>query len=213
MKTIKIYIAKSLTGIGILVLLLLSYSCTQESISTDFGDEPEIYSGSNINTAYAKGKKARPIKSEISFVLDTSNGPVLQCDFGPPIPLFQGLVSGNVSHLGKLQPGQSPDGEKPFSGSYTMPEVCDSSGFPEVIVEYSGVFVAANGDQLRIRNVTTLTFDLPLPTDVPPSGTATGTGTYDGGDGRFDDASGTFMFNGSFGGGSVQIESEGEITY
>ena len=212
MKTINHYIAKSLTGIGILVILLLSYSCTQESISTDFGDGPEIYNGSDINAVYAKAEKSRPIKSNVSFVLDTSNGPVLQCEFGPPIPFFRGLVSGNVSHLGKLQPGQSPDGEEPISGSYTIPEVCDSSGFPEVLVEYSGVFVAANGDQLRIRNVTTLTFD-PIQPDVPPSGTATGTGTYDGGDGRFEGASGTFMFTGSFGGGSVQIESEGMITY
>ena len=210
MKTIKNFMAKSLTGIGLLVILLMSYSCTQESISTDFGDEPEIYSGSDINTAYAKGKKARPIKGNISFVLDTSNGPVLQCG---PIPFFPGLVNGNLSHLGKLQPGQSPDGEEPISGSYVIPESCDISGFPEVIVEYSGVFVAANGDQLWARNETTLTFDLPFPTDAPPSGTATGTGTYDGGDGRFDGASGTFMFNGSFGGGVVQVISEGEITY
>lgn len=202
--------AKSLTWIGILVILLLSNSCTQDSISTDFGDGPEIYNGSDINAVYAKGKKARPIRGDISFVLDTSNGPVLQCG---PIPFFPGLVSGNVTHLGKLQPGQSPEGDKPISGSYTIPEVCDISGFPEVKVEYSGVFVAANGDQLRLRTMTTLTFDLPLPTDAPPSGTATGTGTYDGGDGRFEGASGTNTFTGSFGGGSVQVVSEGDITY
>lgn len=209
MKTINYYVAKSLTGIGFLVILLLSYSCTQESISTDFGDVPEIYNGSDITVAYAKGKKARPIKGDVSFMLDTSNDPVLLCG---SIPFFQGLVSGNVSHLGKLQPGQSAEGGEPISGSYVIPESCDVSGFPEVIAEYTGIFIAANGDQLWISNETILIFD-PIQTGPFPTGTATGTGTFDGGDGRFDDASGTFTFTGSFGGGNVQTELEGEITY
>jgi len=213
MKTINYYIAKSLTGTGILVFLLMAFSCTQESISTDFGNGPEIYEGSEMNAVYAKGKKARPIKGDVSFVLDSSNPPVLQCDFGPPIPFFSGLVSGNVSHLGKLQPGQSPEGDEPISGSYITPENCDSSGFPEVIVEYYGVMIAANGDQLIIRSETILTFDVPLPTDVPTSGTATATGEFDGGDGRFDGASGTYMLTGSFGEGKVQTELEGTVTY
>jgi len=212
MKTINYYIAKSLTGTGILVFLLMAFSCTQESISTDFGNGPEIYEGSEMNAVYAKGMKARPIKGDVSFVLDSSNPPVLQCDFGPPIPFFSGLVSGNVSHLGKLQPGQSPEGDEPISGSYVTPEVCDSSGFPTVIVEYYGVNVAANGDQLKFRTVTTLQFD-PIQPDGSTSGTATATGEYDGGDGRFDGARGTFELTGSFGEGKVQLELEGEIIY
>jgi len=209
MKTINYYIAKSLTGTGILVFLLMAFSCTQESISTDFGNGPEIFDGSEMNAVYAKGMKARPIKGDVSFVLDLSNGPVLQCG---PLPFFPGLVSGNVSHLGKLQPGQSPEGDEPISGSYVIPEVCDPSGFPKVLVEYYGVLVAANGDQLIIRTETILNFDEILP-GVPPSGTATGKGIYDGGDGRFDGASGTFELTGSFGEGKVQTELEGEIIY
>ena len=210
MKTINYYIAKSLTGTGILVFLLMAFSCTQESISTDFGNGPEIFDGSEMNAVYAKGMKARPIKGDVGFVFDLSNGPVLQCG---PLQFFPGLVSGNVSHLGKLQPGQSPEGDEPISGSYITPENCDSSGFPEVIVEYYGVMIAANGDQLIIRSETILTFDVPLPTDVPTSGTATATGEFDGGDGRFDGASGTYMLTGSFGEGKVQTELEGTVTY
>jgi len=212
MKTINYYIAKSLTGTGILVFLLMAFSCTQESISTDFGNGPEIYEGSEMNAVYAKGMKARPIKGDVSFVLDSSNPPVLQCDFGPPIPLFSGLVSGNVSHLGKLQPGQSPEGDEPISGSYITPKLCDSSGFPTVIVEYYGVNVAANGDQLKFRSVTTLQFD-PIQPDGSTSGTAIATGEYDGGDGRFVGASGTFIGAGSFSEGKVQLELEGTIIY
>jgi hypothetical protein len=207
MKPIKHFISKSLFGTGILAVLLLAFSCTQDIASEDLGSE-------ELNAVSLKGKKARPIKGDVSFLFDFANPSILTCVAGAPIELFQGLVSGNLSHLGKLQPGQSPEGGEPIIGSYILPDACKSSGFPNLETVYTGILIAANGDQLRIRTETIITFDLPVLPDVLPSGTFTGTGTFEGGDGRFDGASGTFdMLNGSFAEGKVQFQLEGMITY
>ncbi len=211
MKNHSTLIRKSFLGMAFAALLLLSYSCVPDSSSEDVNGDAAL------KAVEAKGKKARPIKAQLNFDFDFVNTPpgdITLCTGGLPIPLFQSLISGNVSHLGKLQPGQSFE-DLTREGSLLIPESCDSTGFPNSVnsieTVYSGVYVAANGDELYTIERVTISFTSLPDTSV---GTFSGIGEVIGGSGRFADAEGTWeLIGGTFASGSASWEMEGEITY
>ncbi len=61
MKPIKLHCLKPFFGMAVAALLLISYSCSPEGNSSEFGDGPEL------NAVDAKGKKARPKKQSFQF--------------------------------------------------------------------------------------------------------------------------------------------------
>ena len=210
MKPINHFVTKSLFGAGILAVLLLAFSCTQDTASEDIGSE-------ELNAVSIKGKKARPIKAKLEFLFDYANtapGDIVDCGGG--VLLFRNLISGNMSHLGILEPGQS-DSES-SSGSYFMPVSCEITAFPPALVVetvYTAVYVAANGDELHTEENVTLYFNPDNRT-----GTFIGTARIDKGKstGRFQNASGSWnSVNGVFDalpdGDGASWEIEGEITY
>jgi hypothetical protein len=218
MKTIKSLCPNRFIGIAVAALLLISYSCSTETSSVDLKGSLEL------NGVYAKGKKARPIEAKLHFMFDYENTAgvnIVPCPGAPaqspganPVALFQTIVSGNMSHLGNLQPGSEFDdaANVPLVGSYLVPESCDGTSFPTLETVYNAVYVAANGDELWATENVSITF-----MDAR-SGFFVGTSEVVGGTGRFEGASGAWeLKNGIFdalpGGEGASWEIEGEITY
>lgn len=206
MKTSTHSFLKAVGTMALVGVLLLFSSCTEEIASE------------NLHAVEAKGKKARPLKAQVNFVFDFQNTApqnIVPCPGTPPpaegenpIALFQTVVSGNMSHLGNLQPGTAFDDENniPLSGSYLVPQSCDATTtFPVLVSNYSSFYVAANGDTLYASEDVWIDFS---------TGTFMGTAVIMGGTGRFADASGSWeLTNGTFDGVGASWEIIGEITY
>ena len=208
MKPIHRPFSKTIFKVALLAVLLFSFSCSQDSSPED------------LNPVYAKVKKSRPIKANLDFIFDYQNTApqnIVLCPGTPepppgqnPIALFQTIVSGNMSHLGNLQPGFEFDDANnvPLSGSYLIPKSCDATTtFPTLVTTYTSVYVAANGDELHALEEVFINF---------ATGTFEGTAVVqkDEGSGRFTNATGTWkLINGTFDPVGASWEIAGEITY
>lgn len=208
MKTNKTHFLKPFWSFAIAALFFISYSCIPDTSSEDtHGDDA-------LNAVSAKSETLRPIKAQMNFVFDFNNTlptNIVTCVAGPPVPIGQSLMSGNVSHLGNLQPGESfPDYN--IVGSYLTPISCNSTNFPVLETVYKGVYIAANGDELHTEESVFITF-----TDLPSTSTGIFSGTgkaVNGGTGRFANASGSWeLIGGTFANGAASWEMEGVITY
>ncbi len=223
MKTIKSTCSNRFIGMAVAALLLISYSCSPEGNSSDFGNEPEL------NAVSAKGKKARPIKATLANFADPNEQTPLICNPQEFLfPLTRNVISGNVSHLGNLQPGVSDEitGEI-LSGSFGVPISCDINldTFRELFTIYEVTYMGANGDKFVTEEYVSILF--PNNTaggDIDyGSGTFTNTLDSDGnpipiriisGTGRFENATGELYFmNASFGPEGTNWELVGEIVY
>lgn len=208
MKPIHQPFSKTIFKVALLAVLLFSFSCSQDSSTED------------LNAVYAKGKKSRPIKANLDFIFDYQNTApqnIVPCPGTPtpppgqnPIALFQTIVSGNMAHLGNLQPGFEFDDDNnvPLSGSYLIPQSCDATAtFPTLVTTYTSVYVAANGDELHALEEVFINF---------ATGTFEGTAVVQEGEGsgRFTNATGTWnLINGTFDPVGASWEIAGEITY
>ena len=194
--------------------LLLAFSCTQDTAPEDLGSE-------TLKAIEARVEVFRPMKAQLDFLFDydnTAEANIVPCPGTPPpgtiptlpngIALFQTIVSGNMTHLGNLQPGAEFDDFKnePISGSYLIPQSCDAvDTFPLVYTTYASVYVAANGDELYALEEVVINF---------ATGTFEGLAIIQDGEGRFEGASGEWeLKNGTFDGVGASWEIEGEITY
>jgi hypothetical protein len=213
MRTVNQYLKNAFFRPILLALILMAFSCTQDTMTGDL-DEAET-----LKATEARATAARPIKAQLDFLFDYVNTPpesIIACGLGPEGPrLFQTLVSGNMSHLGKLEPGLSGDGI-PLSGSYFMPVSCSASFTPGLVLttEYTSVYIAANGDELHAIEYVTITF-----ADAN-TGTFEGMTEVNGTDstGRFAGAEGGWeLKNGTFNaeppGAGASWEIRGSITY
>lgn len=140
---------------SILAVFVLASSCTQ-------GISPENLDGfEELNTVQARANVMRPIKEHLEFLFDYANtAPEDRADCGGVVLLFRNLISGNMSHLGILEPGQSNIGSS--SGSYLIPLNCNITAFPPALVVetvYTAVYVASNGDELHTEENVTLYFN------------------------------------------------------
>ncbi len=198
MKTINYYLLKALYGVSILAMFLLAYSCSQET-TMDGTENLEAYSAKS-----QKGAKAtRAIRGKINNDADPSVDPV-PCDdsSGLGIALSTNFIYGNMTHLGKIQPG-----------SFGRPIECETNlAEGKIISVYEVNYIGAHGDEIRTREYTTIIFN---PED-PTFNTGTFEGTIDiiGGTGRFEGATGNMVFvDASFIGSKSTWEVVGEITY
>jgi hypothetical protein len=197
MKTINHYPSKVLLGVSMLAMILFAYSCSQET-SLDPTENLEAYSAKSD-----KGAKAtRAIRAKLNNDADPSVQPVLCSPSGAGIALTTNFIYGNMTHLGKIQPG-----------SFGRPIECEA-----VLAEgkinsvYEVNYIGAHGDEIRTRENVTIIFN---PED-PTFNTGTFEGTIDimGGKGRFEFATGNMVFVGASFVGSVSTwEVVGEITY
>ena len=215
MKPINRYLKNALFGTSLLAIFVLAFSCSQDTSSGD------LDGAETLKAVEAKAQKTRPIKGQLNFSFDYSNNlNIVSCGV-PDVALFKTIVSGNMSHLGNLQPGSEFDEDKNEAviGSYLIPVSCAIAATPPPVVletEFRSVYVAANGDKLYAMEKVTLTFN-PDDPEVR-TGTFEGTATIYGGTGRFTYATGNWvMKNGVFDatveGNTASWEIEGVITY
>jgi hypothetical protein len=97
MKTIKLHCLKPFFGMAIAALLLISYSCSPEGNSSEFGDGPELNA---VDAKADNGKKVkRPwkIRSAGTFAFD----PSLASECGTAQPPFRIEGSGEASLVGR----------------------------------------------------------------------------------------------------------------
>jgi hypothetical protein len=178
-------------------MFLIAYSCSQET-SLDPAENLEAYSAKSN-----KGAKAtRAIRGKINNDADISVQPVLCSPSGAGITLTTNFIYGNMTHLGKIQPG-----------SFGRPIECEA-----VLAEgkinsvYEVNYIGAHGDEIRTRENVTIIFNPEDPTFN--TGTFEGTIEIMGGTGRFEGATGNMVFVGASFVGSVSTwEVVGEITY
>ncbi|MGB5668253.1 MAG: hypothetical protein WBM53_15565 [Maribacter sp.] len=200
---------KTIFKLLLVPIMLIAFSCSTESV-TDLSQE-------NLNAAAVKsGKKVkRPISARLTNFPDfdieaITCYPELEPDF-PNVTLNTNIISGNMTHLGKLR-----------QGSFGRPqaESCYLQEDGSLQVIYKVNYIAANGDEIRTTEYVTIicddadcftgTFD---GTEVLPDGVEFAI-VIDGGSGRFDGATGHMNFVGAaFGPDGSSWELEGEITY
>ena len=204
---------KSITKLAVLAVLTLLFSC-----STDTALAPE----ENLDVLNAKSNNAkkatRAWKGKFSNVADLTI-PLVGCipeDAG--VALTTNIISGNMTHMGKIQPGSFG---RPQEGT------CFLTGANTLNVIYYVNYIGAHGDMITTVEPVTITLDLV----ADPSGL---TGTFENtrdaggnmipitileGTGRFEGATGELYFkDGTFSpaaNGTVVStwRLDGEITY
>lgn len=212
MKTINHYLLKVLFGVGILAMFLLAYSCTQES-----SDDPAV-NFETVNAKSDKGKKAtRAWRGKFTNVADPSI-PLVSCIPDVGFNLTTNIISGNMTHLGKIQPGSFG---RPQEGT------CFVTGPNTAVAIFYVNYIGAHGDMITTVETVALTVDF----EADPNGLV---GTFDNardadgniipitileGTGRFEGATGELYFvDATFAPGANEtvISSwglQGEITY
>ncbi len=199
---------------AILAVLLCTYSCSKDTVVAPEADL------SAVNAKSEKGKMAtRAWRGKFTNAADL-NEPVVICDPAEAgFALTTNIISGNMTHLGKIQPGS-------FGRPQDFTCFLTSGNTADVIFHVN--YIGAHGDMITTEEAVTITVDF----DADPTGF---TGTFDNtrdasgeripirileGTGRFEGAEGSLYFkNATFSPAPDGIttvgawELVGEITY
>lgn len=203
---------KQLFRWGSLILLISVISCTQETADDSMD---------SFETVSAKSKKSkkstRAWRGKFTNVADPSI-PLVSCIPDVGFNLTTNIISGNMTHMGKIQPGSFG---RPQEGT------CFLTGENTAVVIYHVNYIGAHGDMITTIETVALTVDF----EADPNGQV---GTFDNardadgniipitileGTGRFAGATGELYFvNARFspGANGTVISSwglQGEITY
>jgi len=210
MKTINHDLLKVLFGVGILAMFLLAYSCSQETVT-----DPALNGAENLNGINAKSSNAaratRAIRAKLNnapavpletftgncFILDDPGTPEINEEL--IIELTTNDIFGNMTHLGKIQPG-----------TQGIPVECNFNADGSLQTVYLVNYIGAHGDEIHSTDYVTIIPDCPTCT----TGTFEGTLVINGGTGRFVDAKGDMVFvNATYDGPNSTWELVGTITY
>jgi len=195
----------SIFKLSILSLLMLTFSCTQDSVLDGVNDSPQ-----ELNAQAAKSENAaratRAIRGKINNKAtsnpDAPEGTTcLGTAFGD-IPLTTNDIFGNMTHLGKIQ-----------AESYGVPVECIGLDPDTFTIEsmYHVNYIGAHGDAIHTVEHVFIWLD---PATEFTTGTFDGTIEIVGGTGRFEEATGWMNFvNATFVGDESTWELVGEITY
>jgi hypothetical protein len=190
---------KAISYLAILALIAMVISCSQETTM----DGTENLEAHTVKSSKA-AKATRAIRGKINNDADPSIDPVVCIGSTPelPIALNTNFIYGNMTHLGKIQPG-----------SFGRPLECEGIlAEGKIISVYEVNYIGAHGDEIRTRENTTIIFNPEDPTFN--TGTFEGTIEIIGGSGRFEGATGTMVFkDASFVGSKSTWEVVGEIRY
>ena len=191
MKTSKQFFSNLILGIAVVVLLLFTGSCSPESI-VDPSENLEAYT---VKSSNAK-KATRAIKGKLNNDATTSGiPPNTDCGFD----LNANDIFGNMTHLGKIQPG-----------SFGIPISCVFGADGCLQTVYLVNYIGAHGDEIRTRETVKIMFD----DETFLTGSFEGTIEITGGTGRFEEATGSLVQkNARFVGSASTWEVEGTITY
>lgn len=181
----------------LLAALFIASSCTQDSVNEGHTEDLNVLEAKSSNATQA----TRAIRGKLNNA-PNPDIPVVVCDpvLEPPVALTTNFIYGNMTHLGKIQPG-----------SFGRPIECELDLELGVIVSvYEVNYIGAHGDEIRTRENVTI-----IPDD-PTFATGTFEGTIEiiGGTGRFENATGSMEFvDAIFVGPNSTWELVGEITY
>lgn len=188
MKTINQHLRNVFFVAALLGILIIANSCSHES-SPDTTENLEAISAKS-NKA---NKATRAWKGKFSNIADL-NEPLLACipeEAG--VVLTTNIISGNMTHLGKIQPGSFG---RPQEGT------CFLTSASSARVIYNVNYIGANGDMITTEEDVTLVIDF----EADPSGL---TGTFENtrdaqgnvipikileGTGKFEGATGELLF-------------------
>ncbi len=188
---------KAIFKLGMLALMVIAVSCSQETVQDSVNISPE-----NLNAQAAKGKKGKRVTRAIRGKINNDANPDLPPNTDCGFPLSANFINGNMGHLGKIQPG-----------SFGRPTSCAFGGPGILITTYDVNYIGAHGDEIRTLDYTTIICDDPNDPTCP-TGTFEGTVEIVGGSGRFEGATGNMVFvDARFEGSISTWRLEGEITY
>ncbi|MBT8178601.1 MAG: hypothetical protein KJN96_07805 [Eudoraea sp.] len=206
---------KTIFKLALAAMILFTFSCSPDTV---------LESQENLEAVNAKAKKAkkatRAWRGKFSNVADLTQSIVACEPVSEGVVLTTNVISGNMTHLGKIQ-----------EGSFGRPQdgTCFLTGPNSVRVIYNVNYIGAHGDQITTEEDVTIILDF----DADPNGfVGTFENTKDGngnpipikiidGTGRFEGATGELLFkDASFGpsasGDGTVISTWrliGEITY
>lgn len=188
MKTIKQHFTATLFGTAILAIILFAYSCSGETAL----DPAENLNSINVKSDNGK-KSTKAWRGKFSNVADL-NEPIIACiPEEAEVVLTTNIISGNMTHLGKIQPG-----------SFGRPQMgtCFLTGANSLDVIYNVNYIGAHGDMITTEEAVTLIIDF----DADPNGLV---GSFENsrdangdiipikileGTGRFEGATGELLF-------------------
>lgn len=205
MKTINHYLSKVLLGASMLAMILFAYSCSQET-SLDPTENLEAYSAKSDKGAKATRAIRAKLNNAPAVPLEIFTGgcfvdddPETDEDEGLIVELTTNDIFGNMTHLGKIQPG-----------SLGKPMVCNFNADGSLQTVYKVNYIGAHGDEIQtVESVTLICGNLDC-----SEGTFEGTIEIVGGTGRFEGAEGNMVFvDATFVGPNSTWELVGEITY
>lgn len=214
MKTNKQIFTKTIFGMALLAIFLFAYSCSKD---TD-RDPAENLNAIDVKSENAN-KTTRAWRGKFTNAADLTI-PVVGCIPDVGFNLTTNIISGNMTHLGKIQPG---------SFGRPQPGTCFLISENSAAVIFNVNYIGAHGDMITTEEAVTIIVDF----DADPSGL---TGTFENsrdmdgniipikileGTGRFEGATGELYFkNATFSpnpdGSPTTVgdwELVGEITY
>jgi len=195
----------SIFKVSILAVLMLTFSCTQDSVLDGAIDSPE-----ELNAQTAKSENGaqakRVIRGKLNNKATTDPGApaavtCFETAFGD-IPLTTNNIFGNMTHLGKIQ-----------AMSYGVPVECIGLDPETFTIEsiYNVNYIGAHGDAIHTVEHVFIWLD---PATEFTTGTFDGTIKIMGGTGRFAEATGWMNFvDATFVGDESTWGLVGEITY
>jgi len=161
---------KTIFKTAIFIAIMVTFSCQNETLSDINAEYPQ----SDTNTEYSQASKsanAKQVTKKITNSLASDPDPNNTSECGGA--LFWGVMS----HMGKVT-------------GYTANKTCDWLDQVTLHITSDEVTYAANGDEMWSDGDITIHF----PTDGSTIATITGGSTITGGTGRFEGASGWFVF-------------------
>lgn len=213
MKTIKPHFTRTILGIAIMGFLLIFYSCSQETVLDPVEDLKAV------NAKSKKGKEAtRAWRGKFSNVANLDQPTISCAPVEAEVVLTTNTISGNMTHLGKIQPGSFG---RPQEGT------CALTSENTLNVIYYVNYIGAHGDMITTEEAVTIIIDF----DADPLGRVgsfENTKDADGnvipikileGTGRFEGATGELLFKDAVFGPNVDgtivstWELVGTITY
>ncbi len=184
---------KNLSFIAVFLMLLASCQQADELVTPD-ASSPIVQ----------RSQQARPFHANLSGALNPNSAPTA-CSGDLPLALLDYAISGNATHLGKLNTNLS----------ILHHDDCDLS-FATMLLStgVSGQLAAANGDLVYYTGEDVINV-FNLLTGSGSTGPITGTWSITGGTGRFEEATGSITIEGivDFTTLSFTAEANGTIAY
>jgi hypothetical protein len=148
MKTKNKSILKTMLKLAMLALIVMAVSCSQETVLDPTQNGAENLNGINAKSSNA-AKATRAWRGKFTNAADLTI-PIVGCIPDVGFNLTTNIISGNMTHLGKIQ-----------AGSYGRPQefTCFLTGENTADVIFHVNYIGAHGDMITTKEFVTITVD------------------------------------------------------